>query len=602
MAKDPYIPFDWPNLGSPLTPFIALKFRGFNEFYYTFPDKTNRIYIENATFATLDDTGYSTASITLVDPDFYNLETIFLKALYIANSMTRFQGNWYVAAFWGWSYYGQQVGEGDNAGQRKTSGIHYYMLKGINYNLSDVDLRVSMDLMDIGAGMLEGDEGTTIGLLNPGDGVTHSRPTSDGTGSGATGSGATGSESRTPEEVIAERWNAENPDKPFRATGRKDHLDFEPGGGGPSVTPDAEGGTQQEPSQNVITGKSYWEVIKLISAAHNVLAVPFPDDVFPPPTDGPSPGEGGGKVMSPEYGRIIIPEDELLTDALDDLILKISNQPIEATDESPTWKWNIFAGGKSSPKPKGSGVQSDLDVVWGWKPQPPKGSMNIEDYYRLARTFTYRPGAKSEIARGETLVTNINYDWTTRLGMLGLGLPPVYINAPDEEGEHTTYLTLDDFTSLNPEEVARIKSNPSVQAIPLQDLVGKLGVELKFNFDTRTESKEVIEIAANAIIINVWNEFLNDIVTITIDIAGDPWLDNQIFNSDGSASNSDLLVNLYQAYFKVKVYKLSPGSYQGGSAAFLSDILSGNYLCLKGCSHSISDGEYTTTLQLLKAP
>lgn len=602
MAKEPYIPFDWPNMGSPLTPFVAIKFRGFDEFYYTFPDKTNRIYIENATFAVQDETGYSTATITLVDPDFYNLETIFIKALYIANSMTRYQGNWYCAMFWGWSYYGQQASEGSDAGQRKTSGIHYYMLKGINYNLSDIDLRVNLELMDVGAGLLESDEGTLVGLLNPGSGVTHT--ISGITSGGGISSGTTGSESKIPEIVIAARWNAENPDSPFRAVGRKDHLDFELKEGGVSAAPSAEGGPTPEPIQNVITGKSYWEVIQLICAAHNIIAIPFPEDVFPPPTDGPSPGEGAGNVMSPEYGKIIIAQDELLGDVLDDIKTRISNQPINADEKSPTWRWDILAGGKYSPKSEGSGEhQSDLDVVWGWKPQPPKGSTNIEDYYKLARTFTYRPGNKDEIARGETLITGINYDWTTRGGMLGLGLPPVYINAPDAEGVHTTYRTLDDFASLNPEEVAKIKSNPSVKAIPLQDLVGKLGVELKFNFDTRTESKEVIEVAANAIIINVWNEFLNDIVTITINIAGDPWLDNQIFNSDGSVSNTDYLVNLYQSYFKVKVYKLSPGFYQGvGSATSLSEILSGNYLCLKGCSHNIADGEYTTTLQLLKAP
>lgn len=600
MALPPYVAFPWPAMGSPLTPFIALKFRGFNEFYYTFPDKTTNIYVDNAEFAVWDSNGYSTATITLVDPDFYNLESIFLKAIFIANSLSRYQGNWFCAAFWGWSYYGEAVGEGDSAGQRRTSGIHYYMLTDINYQLTDVDLKVTFTLADVGSGMFEGDEGTTVGLLNVGNGVTNERAGTASTTGGATAAGgSTGSESRVPEEVIAERWNRENPDKPFQAVGREGYLDFETGGqgGGPSATPTASGSGQPESYQNVITGKSYWQIIQIICAAHNVEALPELKDGEVEPTDGPSPGEGGGKVMSPEYGRYIISTDELLSSAVNELKMKIGNQPENAAPEVPTKRWDLLAGGKATERPQGS-LESDLQMPWGWIPQPPKSGQVTDDYFRLARTLTYRPGDIGEIARGETLITNLTYNWTTQQTILGVGLPPVYVTAPNDVGEYTSFYTLDDFEQLNPEAIGAIRSNPSVQGIPLTDLVGKLGVELQFNFDTRTESTEAIEIAANTIIVNVWNLFAENVVEISATLPGDPWLDNQLFNSDGSTANSDILVDLYKSFFKVKIYKLSPGSYQG-SSSFLSDILSGNYIC-RGCTHTISDGDYSTALSLLK--
>jgi hypothetical protein len=176
----------------------------------------------------------------------------------------------------------------------------------------------------------------------------------------------------------------------------------------------------------------------------------------------------------------------------------------------------------------------------------------------------------------------------------------VYVEAPDQEGAHTTYLTLDDFKNVNPGEVARIKQDATVKDFPLDELAGKLGVRLQFNFDSRTESKERIQTAAGAIIINVWNFFLRELVNITIDTPGDPWLDNHIFSGDADGSNDNLLVDLYHSYFKVKVYKMSDGIHEG-RASGLSEILSGNYLCLKGCSHQINQGEYTTQLQLMKA-
>ncbi len=597
MAIKPYVPFDWPNVGSPLTPFVAIKFRGPSEFYYTFPDKQNRIYLSNANFNVLDDSGYSTAEVTLVDPDFYNLENIFIKALFLANSMVKGQGNWYCAMFWGWSYYGDSVGSGSTSGQRKTSGVHYYMLKEINYELTDVDLQVRLSLMDIGASLFSGDEVTTIGQLNVGDGVTH----------GVEGGATDGGEYR--DEKLLERdaseFNANHTGGPLKAVasdGGTD-LDFEIAGGGPSAAPTADGDGAVEPIQNVITGKSYWEIIKLICRAHDVVATErLPDGQSPAtaPTDGPNPGDDG-KTMSAPYGKVIIGSEDILTDVIDDLLTRIANQPEGSGEEAPTKRWGMLAGGKINPKPNDSlSTSPDLEIPFGWIPQPPKGAQSIEDSYRLARTFTYRPGYKSEIAVGETMINNLNYDWVSKTGALGIGLPAIYTTSTDENGEPRANLTLDDFANYNSEEVARIKTDPSIKSIPLSELSGRLGVKIEYNFDARSGSSETMELTSKAIIINVWNFFLREIVNVTVEIPGDPWLDNQIFNSDGSSSVSNYLVDLYGAYFKVKVYKLSPGSHQG-SSVFLSEIISGNYLCMKGCSHSISAGEYTTTLQLMKA-
>lgn len=607
MALKPYVPFDWPNLGEPLVPFIAIKFRGVNEFFLTFPDKTNRIYLESASFNVLDDSGYSTASITLADPDFYNLETIFVKALFLANTMTKGQGNWYCAAYWGWSYYGKETG--NPPGQRKISGLHYYMLRDLNYNLTDVDLRVTIELMDIGASALTpGEEAIKVGLLKAGSGVTHG---TSGTSGATSGQGeSTGTDPIR--DILVPQLNASRSagaPAAVGSTGKDLYLTTDEQA---TSKPAAEGQSAPEQFQNIVTGKSYWQIIQIICQAHQVNAIArlattsdshgIAGTTELEPTDGPAPGEESGSVMSPEYGRCIISQDDILNDKVKELLLKISNVPANAEEGKPTWRWGILAGGKLSPKKDigtPSGI-SDIDLAFGWIPQPPKGRQKLEDAYRLARVFTYRPGQKMEIARGETMINSLNYEWTSK-GYWGVGATPVYAITPNEKGAHTMYVSDDDYRNPDPKLKEIIAKNPTIKQIPLQEVAAQKRVEIKFNFDTRTGDDARIKIAADAIIINVWNYFIRELININIEIPGDPWLDNHLFSSDGKEDGlNDILVDLYHAYFKVKVYKLNPGTFRGESI-FLSEILSGNYLCLKGCSHKINDGDYTTSMQLMKA-
>jgi hypothetical protein len=569
----------------------------------TFPDKTNRVYIESANFNVLDDSGYSTASITLADPEFYNLENLFIKALFLANSLTKGEGNWYCAMFWGWFYYGSEVG--NPPGQRKSSGVHYYMLRDLTYDLTDVELRVTFELMDLGASAFsQNNENIKVGPLSAGNGVSNERV---GSSTGTSGSGqGEGQTKYIPEKEIAKQGNAKmDGDSPFQWVGKEDYLDLEPKGGGASAAPSKDASSAPEQYQNVITGKTYWEIIQIICAAHKINAVARVIEKDPPdppvPTDGPSPGEGGGTVMSPEYGRFVVAYDAVLMDTINDLLQKITNQPKDAAEDRPTFRWGMLAGGKVSKRQTSLNVQgqSDLDIAFGWIPQPPKSRQKLEDAYRLARVFTYRPGHKQEIAIGETMINSLRYEWSSK-GFWNVGASPVYVTAFDEKGAPAAYITQDNYLQKDPKEKERIATDPTIKKIPLEQFAALKGVEIKLNFDTRTESEERITVAANAVIINVWNFFLRELINVSIDIPGDPWLDNHLFSPDGQNDNSDILVDLYHAYFKVKVYKLSPGSHIGQST-FLSQIISGNYLCLKGCSHQINDGDYTTSMQLMKA-
>jgi hypothetical protein len=85
------------------------------------------------------------------------------------------------------------------------------------------------------------------------------------------------------------------------------------------------------------------------------------------------------------------------------------------------------------------------------------------------------------------------------------------------------------------------------------------------------------------------------IVNMTLEVFGDPWLDNTIFFPDGTQNNQNdsPFVSIRDSYFQVIVYRAD---------GELSILLSGIYLCLKGCSHKINGPDYTTTLTLFKVP
>ena len=590
MALKPYVPFDWYNLGEPLTPFLSIKFRGAESFSYVFPNKSNRVYVENAQFSVLDDNGYSTATITLADPDFVNLEIVFLKALFLANSLTIGEGCWFCSAMWGWTYYGK-----DTDGNSKVSGRHYYMLKNLTYDLTDVELRVTVELMDIGHSAFgtppaDPDKKITVGKLNQQPGV---QLLADGKVI-----------SETDMQNAAKKYIVQSvPDdlnRQFKADGISATATL--GIGGPQTsqgedvniefgvsTPTKEGQAAEPVYENIISGKTYWEAIQIVMLAQGfeaIAATPRPGDPpITPPTDKPEVEEGGKIKIAATAG---------FQETIEDLKNKI--KPVASAAGKPGKHWDILSGGLTDPKR----ADAKTVIVWGWVPDPPKGneSTAIEDNYRLARTFVYRPASKESIARGETMINSLSYNWTSR-GYLGVGLPPVYGITQDKEGKTKVYTSIDDWKNRNPAAtniLGKDYGNPSVKPYNLEELQRLKGVEVKFNFDSRTASKEVIEATAASIVVNMWNFFLYELIDIQIETPGDPWIDNTLYLDGKDYRSQDLLVDIYHAYFKVKVYK--PGV---GAQNLLNEILTGNYLCLKGVVHNIAEGEYTTSLSLMKS-
>lgn len=571
MATKKYTPFDWYNIGEPATPFLALSFRGNDAFLYTFPSKQNRIYVENASVSVLDDNGYSTASITLADPDFVNLEVIFLKALYLANSLTIGEGNWFCSVLWGWSSYGMELD-----GSTKTSGRHYYMLKNLTYDLTDVELRVSIDLMDIGHSSFgtsdQGSPKIVVGLLNKDPSVSiqdQNGKTQEITKELLAAVAAYLNQIAQADQVAitaTASGGTENPDIDVNATGA-----------GPNTG--TEGASTENVYYNILQNPTtYWQAIQIICKAQGINAIARPGEAPPEPTD-----------AIPVEDPLKVPMNAGFKEEIEELLTHIA--PNTATNK----KWSILPGGRVTPG------QTTIDMIFGWVPLPPKGSddLKVEDNYRLARTFVYRPAYKQEIARGETMINSLRYTWTSR-GYMAIGLPPIFAIAPDKNGKMTVYTSAEQYSqNRDPRKSALLQVQPDLKPYTMEELQQLKGVEVSFNFDTRTMTEDEIETRAGAIIINVWNLFLKELIDITIEIPGDPWLDNTFFLDDKDYRKNDILVDMYNAYFKVKVYK--PGVAVSRQTADLNPILTGNYLCLKGCTHNISEGEYTTTLTLMKS-
>lgn len=630
MALTPYYPFPYYQLGEPLTPYLALSFRGSPYFQYTFPSAENRIYVERATFSVLDDQGYSTASITLADPNFVNLEVLFLKALFLANSLTIEEGNWYCSAIWGWNSYGTS-----DIYHNGNSGRHFYMLKTLTYDLTDVELRVQIELMDIGYatfGTTEqgGTKGVSVGLLDQ----TNAYAAFDAQNASITStSGATAQVITSKLQPVAGSIN-------IQAQGDKVPVIASADSNGITVTTSqpATSSTNTSTQQgaagalptytNTIVGKTYWEIIQIVMAAHNIIAVArlhsnqevVPTDAPPSGTSGMVPtatategsGVAGAGTAAPAViGQYQIQSDASLKDAIETLRSLI--KPVAAGPGQPGKHWDILAGGQTflnvEKKPK-------QNMVWGWKVDPPKGDSNnqttvgndttppLSKNYRLARTFVYRPGYKEEIAYGQTQVTSLKYEWTSR-GYLGVGLPAVYGITRDQHGNYQIYTTSDSWRQALATD-ASVKNNdllsgaktaqPGIDSFSFSSIPKLTGIQVHFNFDTSTMTDQTITTNAGAIIINVWNFFLHEIITIDIDILGDPWLDNTLFLSNGNVAEGNIYVDPFAAYFQVLIYK--PG--EGGGSSVLNPILSGQYMCIKGIRHDISEGEYMTHLQLMK--
>ena len=545
-----YAPFDWENLGEPLTPFIALKFRANENELHTFPNSSNRIYVRDAQFFVLDDNGYSTARIVLSDPDFVNLERIFVKALFLANSMSKSETNWFCAAFWGWSYYGRDVGA-----QRKTSGMHYYMLKSLSYDLDEVELRVTVELADIGSSLLDqtDDAKETVGVLTPGAYITTERESSN----------ENGYEDDGPWAPLAEQAEAE--DGGLREAGGAAALGIS--------TNNRSASEERLGIRNIINGLTPWEVIVRLCSSHNpkIEAVAL-DDV---------------PEFSETLKNYVIPANAPFKEEIDKLLINTK----EFREEEPVGRhWGILAGGGKS--------GNTLKLPFGWVPDPPpeKDTLKFQDKYRKARTLVFKPANKEQIARGETMVTSLNYQWTSQ-GYWRLGLPKVYAITEDSTGQLDIYYTKDDWENRASSSNLKWGGRPDTQRVSLSDAIDEMkGYEIQFNFDSRTMTNEEISQRGKTILINVWNFFAQELTNVNFEIAGDPWLDNTLFTSDGKdGRGQDLLVDLYNSYFDVKVYR--PGV---NTQNEMSAILTGKYLCLKGCAHSISEGTYTTSLTLIK--
>jgi hypothetical protein len=283
-----------------------------------------------------------------------------------------------------------------------------------------------------------------------------------------------------------------------------------------------------------------------------------------------------------------IPANSGLREEIDKLL---TNTEKFREDEPVGRHWGILAGGGKS--------GSTLVLPFGWIPDPPPedDTLKFQDKYRKARTLVFKPSGRNEIARGETMVLSMNYQWTSQ-GYWRLGLPKVYAITEDSSGQLQIYYTKDDWEKKSGSGNLKWGGRPDTERVNLADAIEQMsgGYEIQFNFDTRLMTTDEISQRGKAVLINVWNFFAQELTDVNFEIAGDPWLDNTLFTSDGKdGRNQDLLVDLYNSYFDVKVYR--PGL---NSQSELSAILTGKYLCLKGCIHNISEGSYTTSLKLIK--
>lgn len=605
--SDDYIPFNWFKLSSPMTPMIWLRFRG-ADFRLEFPNRTNRIYIENAEFAVLDDNAASSATITLADPDFVHLEALFLRALFLANSSSRENHYWYCAINWGWTFYGPRLynpnDTDEESAQYKMSGTHHYMLSGLEYNMDEVELRVTINLIDIGRAVFgPGDEQaaqTTIGRLSIGDGVTQEA------GEAATGPLGPGSGSYD-YSIDDDLQDSEAGRRVSEATGAEDVGFNVPGGGGSGPAEGDVSAAEVADADsdlvvyNVFTGLNNWEIIQRILGAQDP---PIEVDTRIRSGEPRTPYEG--ETDDPE--RVVrIPETANLRQEIDRLLREMPTYPSQEEiqsikDEDPeatipaTKHWDILAGGAVT------AGNNNMKMVFGWVPDPPtRGQeLSIADTYRLARVYTYIPGTRAEMRAGETQILSLNYDWTSQ-GYWGLNIPRIYGLARNANGNIIVVYSEDDWRALSAEGGNTLVTQPpSSGSMSMIDAVNTMqGVQIDFNFDTNTESDEKITTQGQNIIVNVWNFFLKELLDVDIEVPGDPFLDNRMFSREGSAEDDelkDLLVDLYEAYFIVKVYKMTA---DGGRVT--SPLFDGKYLCLRGCTHRISEGEYTTQLRLIKA-
>jgi hypothetical protein len=583
-----YAKLKWEEMGSPLTPIIWFAFRGGDAYVQVFPSRYNRIYIYDAQFDVINESGFSSASITLADPDFVYLEAFFMKALFLANSFSKKGNYWYCKCMWGWSYYGPPKYNPDETeedqAQYKLSGLHYYMLSDLRYEIDDIELRVTIDLIDVGQQIFgPGDEEaarTKVGILS-GENIEHEEGA--GTGGG---------------NVL---FDFKEEMAGTRLEGSKDVQEAEVLYGPPRQQPDeastgdttsAKDSTDKEDEDKVIynkiSGRNYWEIIKLLLKNHDpeVTVISKSDN---PPEDGPEDDEQPYEISA----------EDPLRDVIEELLAKIEPIPHDAEEDQPTKHWDILAGGyvdnEDDPTPK---------MVFGWVPDVPTRGMDLSEAsgeidYRLARRFVYRPGSRDEIAKGLTQIISLSYDWSSK-GFWYLGVPELHLVPSDSKGRMYDVYTTDQWRGMDPEQREMLEKKvgkDEIKTVPINEAKESHGINIEYNFNTNTESSEKITQRGSTILINVWNFFVKELIEVSIEIPGDPWLDNRLFSAKGKEDSlEDLLVDFYDAYFLITTYKQDIG---GGRSP--SPLFEGQYLCLHGCSHKISEGEYTTSMKLFKA-
>lgn len=568
----------WYRLGSPMTPYIGMWFRSGGGLII-YPNPENKVYIENAQFDVIDSQGASSASITLTDPDFVNLERLFLRAIWDATS-ARNNELWYLKVFWGWAYYGGVVRnvEDDPAYQNKTSGYHYYMLRDLKYSIEDVELRVTFDLIDISQKVLDPDEhGPNVGIVS---GVKQEVSQEIRKALRQEEEENRELNQLATENASAARWLAYG-----QAEERKERAEAQEASQ-PTTTQETDTESGERPAQNNVFwrsqgGYSHWEVIQKILDSHGIKYVTV--NGIQPETDN-------------NTRPIIVSERENLYTAVRNLSMNVPQRINTGGGEEYKEQWAIMPGTWVTDDGRGA-------IIFGYKPVQPSESEKaaIINSYEVVRTWVYRPSYKSSLGVGVSTVKSFSFSWDSQ-GPWGPVAPKVYASVKGPDGKYKIYFSETEFQ--DDKEAGKIigelkifKEKPNVKGVNLEDAVRELdGVELKFNFEPRNESPEAIEQKANTLIINMWNFFLSYIIEVDIEVFGDPWLDNTMMTTTENTSKrgdrvTRLLINLFQSRFKILVYRAD---------GQISTMLSGDYMCFQGCSHKISEGEYTTSLKLLK--
>jgi hypothetical protein len=633
-GESPYTRFNWEHLSSDLTPMLILGIRSdFNRGadVFEFPANENRIYISNAEFSVLNEEGFSTATVTLVDPDFYQLEKIFMKALFYANTNAKDGNYWYMWAMWGWSFYGAPLknpGETDTeSAQYKLSGKHYYMLKDLNYNIEKTELSVTINLVDIGRQILgagtENESKKVVGDVSVPK--TRAERVREYGGYDPSSGGYVDPEKLEEASRTDSSEDLTKEERLDKLEQQMEEMEEGPDGGSGTGSAGEQGsGTNRV---NVFKDMTNWEIIKAILAAQDppVEAVASGMRGINDKEEADEKDNIGLPAIPPEEPQEErrIPASKGLRETIEELLSEIPSIPSQEEIERmknegkevlpATRHWDVLAGGWTK-----HDTDRSQRMVFGWVPDPPSKdqAINIDKSYRLAREYVYRPGYLGEVLSGKTMIRELDYTWTSE-GYWGLGLPNIYGIAEDKNGNPIVIETKEDWaTKGNQAERFLVGSKPTTwtydplrsrpveegtdDTIPLKDAASQTGLKIDFNFDTNVDSKEKITTRGKNIIINVWNFLQRELLEVSITIPGDPFLDNRVLSRGATTEKEDdlgdLLVDLYNSYFLINVYTQD----EDGSREN-SKIFQGKYLCLKGCTHSIDENEYTTTLQLLKA-